>query len=191
MFGARSPMFPQALMRSLEDKHWEHLMAHHHGHGRGCARHGFGDWQREANYLEVLGTLSEKELTGYEVLQALEDLGSDAAEAEKVYPILQQQVDRGLVSTHTEEGKTRYALTEAGRSYLQENEEKEEADFTPFWAKITPEIHHEMHATRRRFFMLGRTLFRRAHTKGWDADKMKQILAIVNRALDEIKAVVA
>ena len=67
---------------------------------------------------------------GYEMMKALQERsgGMYTPSAGSVYPTLQLLEDRGFVTSSDAEGKKVYAITEAGRSFLQEGRPEEGSD---------------------------------------------------------------
>jgi len=48
-----------------------------------------------------------------------------------MYPALSQLEDEGLIEVQPQDGKKAYALTEAGRTYVQENADALQSPWTP------------------------------------------------------------
>lgn len=78
---------------------------------------GFGPWMREGFGGDLRGDLLRQlvdgPLTGYQLMQALGTSGW-TPEPGKVYPMLQQLEDEGLIQAEAADGQKRYSLTEAG-----------------------------------------------------------------------------
>src|SRR5215210_2685906 len=112
-------------------------------HGRGPG--GWGGRGPRARRGDVraalLVPLAEEPRNGYQLMQEIEQRSGGAWRPSpgSVYPTLQQLEDEGLISTQPGEGRTPYALTEAGKAYVEENRE---ALGEP-WAKPTAGIGEE------------------------------------------------
>jgi DNA-binding PadR family transcriptional regulator len=141
-------------------------------------------------YDAMLRLLDEKALTGYEVLQALEarvpawfPLGP-----ERVYPVLQMQQDRGHVTAHVEDGRSRYALTDEGRQYLSERPEEEWPESQPWPSMDLPDdVRQQIRQVKGEIRSLARSgMFRR----GSDPERLRRVMQVVNQAIGEIKGIV-
>lgn len=73
----------------------------------------------------ILDILKDKPAHGYEIIQVLEERfhGFYSPNAGSVYPVLQLLEDMGYVISTTAEGKKIYTITEAGKTFLQEQRE--------------------------------------------------------------------
>ncbi len=88
-------------------------------------------WMRGAGPLAVLKLLDQREMYGYELAEAL-DRQSDGVLAmghSTLYPLLYNLESKGLIrhdASRLAEGRVRkyYALTDAGREWLQEHEQE-------------------------------------------------------------------
>src|SRR3954447_26029363 len=106
-----------------------------HGHRGG--RHGFGPgWGgprsgrgplsvRGAVRAALLVLLAEEPRNGYGLMQEIEQRSGGVCRPSpgSVYPALQQLEDEELVRSEDSEGRRVFALTEAGRAYVEENRE--------------------------------------------------------------------
>jgi DNA-binding PadR family transcriptional regulator len=94
------------------------------GAPRGPRRRRFG---AEALKILVLHLLKEEPRHGYDLIKAIENLsaGLYSPSPGMIYPMLNMLADEGLISEVAgEEGRRRYAITDAGRSALDAAEEQ-------------------------------------------------------------------
>jgi DNA-binding PadR family transcriptional regulator len=89
----------------------------HFGHSRFFKR---GDMK----YV-ILNLIKNKPAHGYEIIQTLEERfhGFYSPNAGSVYPVLQLLEDMGYVTSNVAEGKKIYTITEAGKKFLNEQQE--------------------------------------------------------------------
>src|SRR5919198_2403415 len=101
-----------------------------HGWGGRHGRGGGGDMMRAGRMLAqgdlrliALALIPEQPRHGYEIIKVLEDktAGWYAPSPGIVYPTLTYLEDAGHVTAQAEGAKKLYAITEAGRAYLEEN----------------------------------------------------------------------
>lgn len=88
-------------------------------------------WMRGAGPLAVLELLSQREMYGYELAEALDRVSEGALSMghSTLYPLLYNLESKGLIrprTSKTESGRTRkyYAVTEAGRARLRREREE-------------------------------------------------------------------
>lgn len=121
-----------------------------HGHGRGRGRgHGaWGVWAggwgegdggapdlSDKGWLAlVLDALAAEPGNGYDVVKRLEERleGVYAIGPTAVYPVLRLAEDAGFVTAQAAEGRTAYAIADAGEAYLAERREALDA----FWGRV-------------------------------------------------------
>jgi DNA-binding PadR family transcriptional regulator len=89
--------------------------------GRGGNRARRGDVRAAALIL-----LAEEPRNGYQLIQELANRSDGAWRASpgSVYPALQQLEDEGLIRAVTDDGRKLWELTDAGRTYVEQNREK-------------------------------------------------------------------
>ncbi len=119
-------------------KHHLHAMAPGGGHGPGGHHHGrwggapfaaggpFGPRRRMRRgdvRAALLVLLDEEPRNGYGLMQEIERRsdGIWRPSPGSVYPALAQLEDEGLVHAEQDEGRKRFALSEAGRTYVEEH----------------------------------------------------------------------
>lgn len=96
-----------------------------HGHG---GRHGGRGGGRMFDHgelrLVVLALIAEQPRHGYEIIKEIEDRagGSYSPSPGVIYPTLTLLEELGHASTEERDGKKLFALTEAGRSWMQANQ---------------------------------------------------------------------
>lgn len=102
------------------------------GHGRGFGPRGPRRAGRGDVRLAILSLLSDAPSNGYGLITAIAERTGNAwrPSSGSVYPTLQQLVDEELIVSSGEGRGTAYELTEAGRTYVSENE----SAITQAWA---------------------------------------------------------
>ncbi len=75
--------------------------------------------------LAILALLSEEGRNGYSMIQEIAQRSGGLWQPSpgSMYPALSQLEDEGLIEVQAQEGKKAYALSEAGRKYVQDNAE--------------------------------------------------------------------
>jgi DNA-binding PadR family transcriptional regulator len=126
MFGLRH--FEGSEERWVAGRGWRRR--HGGGFGWGGRHGGFGDMMRAGRMLAqgdlrliALALIAEQPRHGYEIIKVLEDktAGWYAPSPGIVYPTLTYLEDAGHVTAQAEGAKKLYAITDAGRAYLEEN----------------------------------------------------------------------
>jgi DNA-binding PadR family transcriptional regulator len=99
------------------------------GRGRRGGRARRGDVRAAALVL-----LAEQPRNGYQIIQELATRSDGAWRASpgSVYPALQQLEDEGLIRATSDDGQRLWELTDAGRSYVDENRERLGAPWEAF-----------------------------------------------------------
>ena len=103
------------------------------GRGRRGGRARRGDVRAAALVL-----LAEQPRNGYQIIQELATRSDGAWRASpgSVYPALQQLEDEGLIRATSADGQRLWELTDAGRSYVDENHERLGAPWEAFGAAL-------------------------------------------------------
>lgn len=125
------------------EDHRAHLMGRRHGRGFGHFAGGFMDGMGMGGrafragrklasgdlQLVLLALLAERASYGYELIKALEERsdGFYSPSPGMVYPALTWLEEMGYASVTAEGVKKLYSITDAGRTYLAENEDAAEA----------------------------------------------------------------
>jgi DNA-binding PadR family transcriptional regulator len=96
----------------------------------------------------ILDLLRDRPSYGYEIIRALEERfgGLYTPSAGTVYPTLQMLEEMGYVSADQRDGRKVYTLTEAGRKFLAEHQERMDevkGRMRGWWDRST--ARHEMH----------------------------------------------
>jgi DNA-binding PadR family transcriptional regulator len=134
--------------------------------------------------------LDEKPRHGYDIIKELEDRfgGAYSPSPGTVYPTLTMLEDIGYARASTDEGGRKvYSITEEGRKYLAEHSATVDSIFERI-AKFVEGFFDEPmmelnHAMRR----LGRAAYSRATRDLSDADRVRRIREILERASAEIE----
>lgn len=144
----------------------------------------------------LLDALRDGPKHGYEVIKWLDERtgGAYAPSPGAVYPTLQLLGDLGFVLAGQEEDRRVYALTETGRSALDEHAEA----IRHFWARFTgaadPRMSHpEFGFVRDELRELTRTVWdavRSATVRGDDATS-REVRSAVERCKNEVRAIIA
>ena len=157
--------------------------------GRPGGRPGRVFEQGDLKYV-ILRLLEEKPRHGYEIIKELEDrfAGAYSPSPGTVYPTLTMLEDIGYARVTPDEGGRKvYAITEAGRAYLAEHSATVDSIFERiarfvegFFDEPMMELNHAM---RR----LGRTAYARATRDLSNAERLRRIREILDRATAEIE----
>lgn len=93
-----------------------------HGHGPGRGRRARRGDIRQA----ILLLLDEEPRNGYGLMQEVEERSGGAWRPSpgSVYPALSQMEDEGLVQMSESDGRKEFSLTDAGKSWVEENRER-------------------------------------------------------------------
>lgn len=161
--------------------------ARHRGRGR---RWG-GNWFESGDMKYViLKLLKDKPMHGYEVMKALEERthGCYKPSAGTVYPTLQWLEDEGLVSASEVEGKKVYAITDAGRAFLDENKSTVQDIFDRVADTIDRIVAEPVADVNRAVGRVVGQSYRAAWKLSDDAERARKIVEILDRAADEIAA---
>lgn len=171
---------------------------HDHGNGdflemwnglRGGGRRGGGRMFGHGDLKLLLLALIEQEPRhGYELIRIIEDMfhGQYSPSPGTVYPTLTMLEEMGHIEVQSEEsGRKRYAITDTGRTFLDENREAVEAVTerterkARFAAKLaTPvAIRNAVHALKHALAM---------RISKWDKAEAERVVAILERAAREI-----
>jgi len=136
---ARKLLIGAALMRAMAEGRRRHG-GHGHGPGHGWVGPGpfgpggFGPFGRGGRgkrarrgdvRAAILLLLEEEPRNGYQLMQELEERSGGVWRPSpgSIYPALSQLEDEGLVRSDESAGRRAFELTDAGRTYLEENRE--------------------------------------------------------------------
>ncbi|HET7929881.1 MAG TPA: PadR family transcriptional regulator [Rhodanobacteraceae bacterium] len=158
---------------------------------RGGGRRGGGRMFGHGDLkLLLLALIEQQPRHGYELIRTIEDMfhAQYSPSPGTVYPTLTMLEEMGHVAAESEEGgRKRYAITDEGRSFLNENRDAVEAVMESterkarFAAKLaTPmAIRDAVHALKHALAM---------RVSKWDKAEAERVVAILERAAREIAA---
>jgi DNA-binding PadR family transcriptional regulator len=139
----------------------------------------------------ILQLLSEKPRHGYDIIKALEDRlgGTYSPSPGAVYPTLTMLEDMGYAREMTGDGgKKVFEITPEGRAYLEQNKGSVDEIFdriagfaTSFFGPPMVEIHQAFKKVARATYATA------THMK--DADQLRRIRELLDRAATEIEAI--
>lgn len=164
-------------------------MHHHHGghRGRGPGGHGFGRQRarRGAVRSTVLRLLGERPMHGYELINEFEERtgGRWKPSPGSIYPTLSLLEDEGLVRSTEVDGRKRFELTDAGRTWLDEHAGDED---TPLWERAGVGGRGDLRRLGGEIFGQLRQLSRFG-----SPEQLEKARAILTRARTELYAVLA
>lgn len=155
------------------------------GRRRGGRMFGHGDLK-----LLLLALIEQEPRHGYELIRTIEDMfhGQYSPSPGTIYPTLTMLEEMGHVAVDSEEaGRKRYAITDAGRAFLDENREAVEAvtERTERRARRAAKMAAPM-AIRKAMHELRHALLMRS--VNWDKAEAERVIAIIERAAREIAA---
>jgi len=137
----------------------------------------------------ILKLLRDKPMHGYEVMKALEEHthGCYKASPGTVYPTLQWLEDEGLVKADVVEGKKVYAITDAGRGFLETNRTTVDDIFERVTGTIDRLVREPMPEVNRGLARVARQAYRVALRAGVTAETVHKIPEILDRAVKELE----
>ncbi|HEY3079357.1 MAG TPA: PadR family transcriptional regulator [Chloroflexota bacterium] len=148
--------------------------------------------------LLILSVLRDGPKHGYEIMRAIEQRTGAAYTPSPgtVYPTLQMLEDLGHVQAQEGGERKVYALTDAGRAYLDEHGPAERDAWTQFerhpWRGMFPGFGtEEQRQLRDELFEMGRALFAGGRIFRADAARLTRIREILRGARQQIEAVFA
>jgi DNA-binding PadR family transcriptional regulator len=97
----------------------------------------------------VLVLLDEEPMHGYQLIQEIEERSGGVWQPSpgSVYPVLQQLEDEGLIRIEQNEGRKVASLTEAGRTYVEDNR----AELEAAWNAVIHDVDERALETRKFF----------------------------------------
>jgi len=142
----------------------------------------------EVRYL-VLDALSTGPSHGYEIIARLEEKTEGAYKPSPgtIYPLLSLLEDLELVSVELDGKRKRYELTDAGRAELEEHADEIEEAYGRVRGPDFGE-HLDFRGWRRRLKHVMRTVGHEARRGRLDRAQLAKVHIIIDRALDEIEA---
>ena len=161
------------------------------GRGRGRWRSGRMFEQGDLRYV-VLRLLEEKPRHGYEIIKELESRfgGSYAPSPGTVYPTLTMLEDLGYARVVPEEGgKKIYEISDEGRKHLAEHSSTVDDIFNRIARFVEGFTDEPMVELNRSFQRLARATYKTATSHIRDKETIQKLREIIQRAADEIDAV--
>jgi DNA-binding PadR family transcriptional regulator len=157
----------------------------HRGRGR-CGGKGPRMFDAGALRYLVLKRISEQPRHGYEIIKAIEDQsgGAYCPSAGMIYPMLSMLDDLGFVSLSTEGSRKQYAITPRGEAFLEENR----AFVDAIEARIGSSRVACINVARQAMDNLKETIFARVRGQNLTEEQLKKVEAILNSAVEEIRA---
>lgn len=158
------------------------------GHWRGGRRFEQGDLK-----FVILQLLNDKPRHGYEIIKELEERSSGrySPSPGTVYPTLTMLEEMGLANGTAEEGgKKVYAITDAGRAYLTENQSTVDDVFErlgQFGASIFGE---QMRPAHEAMGGLGRAYFNATMHRTADPEYVQKVREILKKATTDLESLV-
>jgi DNA-binding PadR family transcriptional regulator len=162
-------------------------------HGRRGHRGGRIFEQGDLKYV-ILQLLEEKPRHGYDIIKELEErfAGTYSPSPGTVYPTLAMLEDMGYARGQTEEsGRKIYEITPEGKAYLEENRGTVTDIFDRIADVGTSIFSTEMMELTQAFKKLGWVTYSNAPKLSRDAEKLKSVREILDRAAREIEAALA
>src|SRR5262245_52942738 len=132
----------------------------------------------------ILKLLAARSMHGYEVMKALEEetRGCYKPSPGTVYPTLQWLEDEGLVTAETVEGKKVYAITDAGRKFLETHKSTVEDIFERITGTIDQLFSEPMPEVNRAVGRIVAQAYRAAWRLGKNDEKKRRISEILEQA---------
>jgi len=140
----------------------------------------------------ILDLLAERPRHGYDIIRALGERfgGFYFPSPGAVYPVLQGLEAAGYIVLRRENGRKVYALTDAGRAFLEENKEAVSAvreRVQALWAAVTEE---EFRPVLRQLREIGRYLVWQNFKKNLRPEKLREVEAILAEAHRRVRSAV-
>jgi DNA-binding PadR family transcriptional regulator len=160
----------------------------------GWHRSGFGHGPRrmfekgDLKYV-ILDLLEDEPSHGYEVIRKLEERsrGFYSPSPGSVYPTLQLLEDMEYVSATQRDGKKVYAITDAGRKFLDENRRSVQDIWGRFGGSWDPEVAAELHEIRHDVMDLGKLFGQKMREGRVDREKLARVRSVISAATREIE----
>lgn len=139
----------------------------------------------------ILRLLEEKPRHGYEVIKELEERfgGAYSPSPGTVYPTLTMLEDIGYARASDEGGRKVYSITDEGRAYLAEHSATVDSIFERIARFVEGFFDEPMMEVNHAFRRLGRAAYAQASRHVSDAERLKRIREILDRASAELEQV--
>ena len=169
-----------------------------HGRGFGGGREGRGEGRSRRMFdggelrLVLLKLIADEPRHGYELIKALEEItgGAYSPSPGTIYPTLSLLSDEGAIEESIGTGETSrkaFAATEAGRKELEERSEEAEALLGRLAELGNQGERHRSPEVFRALMNLGGVLKNRVFMGNPDAEKMQEIVDIIDEAAKRIE----
>lgn len=139
----------------------------------------------------ILKLLQEKPRHGYEIIKELEDRfgGAYSPSPGTVYPTLTMLEDLGYAKASSDEsGKKTYTITPEGSAYLAEQKETVDTIFDRIARFVEGFLDEPMMNVNHSFRRVGRAAYSYASRNVNDAERLKRVREILDRATAELEA---
>ena len=139
----------------------------------------------------ILGLLQEKPKHGYEIMKDIEAKfgGFHSPSPGSIYPTLQMLEDQGYVTSYPEDGKKVYQITEAGRTFLDENKESVEKMDKRLKRSSMPLSHRRL--GREVHDLVSTVLHNVRHGRYHSPEQLQKVQEVLARAREEIEDILA
>jgi DNA-binding PadR family transcriptional regulator len=137
----------------------------------------------------ILKLLRDKPRHGYEVMKELEERlhGCYSPSPGTVYPTLQWLEDEGLVESKEVDGKKVYAVTDAGRAFLDEHKDTVEDIFDRVRDAVDQALGGGMAELNQAVGRLVRRVYR-THWRARSDESRRKITEVLRKAAEEVEA---
>lgn len=141
----------------------------------------------------ILKLLKGKPMHGYEVMKTLEEEtgGCYKPSPGTVYPTLQWLEDEGLVDAEEKEGKKVYSINDVGLKFLEDNKSTVEDIFDRIEETLGRLFDEPMPEINRAVGRVIGQAYKLAWKRDSDAEKRRSVVEILDRAADELDALVS
>lgn len=140
--------------------------------------------------LVILRLLEEKPRHGYDIIKEIEERfgGTYAPSPGTVYPTLTMLEDMGYATGTVEEGgKKIYSITEEGRRHLAENSQTVDSIFERMARFVEGFFDAPMNDVHEGVRRLGRSVYSTATRHVRDAERLRKIREVLDRATAEVE----
>jgi DNA-binding PadR family transcriptional regulator len=135
----------------------------------------------------ILLLVEEPPRNGYQIMQEVQERSDGVWRPSpgSVYPALSQLEDEGLIRSEEGDGRKLFALTDAGRAYVQERGEDKRAP----WEQMSGEVSDEAHELGKLMREVGFAFVQVMRTGGAEQmGKAREVLSATRRDLYRILA---
>ena len=139
----------------------------------------------------ILDMIQDKPCYGYEIIRALEERshGFYTPSPGVVYPTVRMLQETGYVAAVRQDGKKIYTITEEGRRFLAERQDRADEIKSQMRHHWEPKNMAEIGETMGELGRFQHLLHRRLRQT--DAEKMRRIREVISRAYEDIEGILA